>query len=222
VEFVFEFVGQGGFSGFTDLTDDAGDEVSGADKGAEDVYALVGEGSFELLFQNVIDAADHEVDDRLRRVDDAVGVDFLGRESLKEALVDGIEERLLFAVVLFVIGGAFKSLVETVEFAEKLVAAEDSRGHGLDDLFDFTGDDVTVAELLGVEDTAEDALGEKVLNEHLLDSGLREVRIDGVPAEQVEALEAIAEFAVTIFLGLDQVLGALGEFGDAPLELGYG
>ena len=166
VEFVFVLVGEGRFAGFADLADGAGDEVSGADEGVEDVDAFVGEGFAELLFQNVIDAADHEIDDGLRGVDDAVGVGLFGRESLKEALIDGVEEGLLFAVVVLVVGGVLDGLVEAVELAEKLVAAEVARGHGLDDLFDFSGDDVAGAELLVVEDAAEDALGEQMLDEH--------------------------------------------------------
>jgi hypothetical protein len=43
-----------------------------------------------------VSGADHEVDDGLRSVDDAVGVGELGAEALEELLVDGVEEVLLF------------------------------------------------------------------------------------------------------------------------------
>ena len=46
----------------------------------------------------LLDAADHEVDDGLRGVDDAVGVGLLRVEALEEFLVDGVEEVLLFGV----------------------------------------------------------------------------------------------------------------------------
>ena len=44
------------------------------------------------VFRYLFDAAHHEIDDGLRRVDDAVGVGQLYGEALEEALVDGVEE----------------------------------------------------------------------------------------------------------------------------------
>ena len=43
-----------------------------------------------------------------------------------------------------------------------------SGGDGVDDLFDFGGDDVAAEEFVVVEDLAEDALGEQMLDEHVL------------------------------------------------------
>ena len=57
---------------------DADDEVAGADEGVEDVDAFVAEGAAEFVLQDFFDAADHEVDDGLRGIDDAVGVGLLG------------------------------------------------------------------------------------------------------------------------------------------------
>ena len=42
-----------------------------------------------------------------------------------------------------------------------------------------------------VEDAAEDALGEQVLDEHLLDRFVCEVGVDGLAAERVEGGEAV-------------------------------
>ena len=50
------------------------------------------------------------VHDGLWRIDDAVGVRFLGRESLEETLINSIEKSLLLGVVVFVVGSAFKAL----------------------------------------------------------------------------------------------------------------
>ena len=47
------------------------------------------------VFQHLLDAGAHEIDDLLRRVDDAVRVGHLDRVALEEALVDGVEEVLL-------------------------------------------------------------------------------------------------------------------------------
>ena len=45
---------------------------------------------------DVFDAGDHEVHQRLRGVDDAVGVGHLDAEALEKTLVYGVEEPLLF------------------------------------------------------------------------------------------------------------------------------
>ena len=73
----------------------------------------------EILFQDVFDAAHHEVHDGLRRVDDAVGVGFLGREALEEALVHGVDEVLLLAIVLGGFGGRLDGAVKAVEVFRK-------------------------------------------------------------------------------------------------------
>lgn len=97
VEFFGVLVRQGGA---LYLLHDAGDEVAGAGEGVEDVDAGVGEGLAELLLKELFDGADHEVDDGLRGVDDAVGVGLLGVEALEELFVDGVEEVLLLGVAL--------------------------------------------------------------------------------------------------------------------------
>jgi hypothetical protein len=62
------------------------------------VDAGVGEGFAEFLLQDFFDAADHEVDDGLRGVDDAAGVGLFGVGALEELLVDSVEQVLLFGV----------------------------------------------------------------------------------------------------------------------------
>ena len=123
--------------GALDLLHDAGDEVAGAGEGVEDVDALVREGLAELLLEDLVDGADHEVDDGLRSVDDAVGVGLLGVEALEELLVDGVEEVLLFGVAGLRLGGLFNCRVEAVEGLEEFVAGEVTGGDGADDLFDL-------------------------------------------------------------------------------------
>jgi hypothetical protein len=65
----------------------------------------------------------------------------------------------------------------------RLVAGKVACGDGADDLFDLGGDDVAIEEFLIVEDLAEDALGEEMLDEHLADGVVVEVGIDGLAAE---------------------------------------
>jgi hypothetical protein len=49
-------------------------------------------GLAELAPQDVVHRAHHEIDDGLRRVDDAVGIGHLDAEALEELLIDGVEE----------------------------------------------------------------------------------------------------------------------------------
>jgi hypothetical protein len=97
VEFFGVLLRQGGAF---DLLHDAGDEVAGAGEGVEDVDPGVGEGFAELLLEDFFDAADHEVHDGLRGVDDAVGVGLFGVEALKELLIDSIQKLLLLGISL--------------------------------------------------------------------------------------------------------------------------
>ena len=95
-------------------------------------------------------------------------------------------------------------------------------GEGVDDLFDFGGDDVAAGELGIVEDAAEDALGEQVLDEHLLDGLVFEVGVDGLAAEVGEGGETLDKFALVPALVFDELHCALGDVGDALGEFGDG
>ena len=59
----------------------------------------------EFGVEHLVHAGAHEIDDGLRRVDDAVRVGHLDRVALEEALVDRVEEVLLVAEILQVVGG---------------------------------------------------------------------------------------------------------------------
>jgi hypothetical protein len=107
----------------------------------------------------------------LRGVDDAVGVGDLDAKALEETLVNGVEEGLLFAEVVDGGGGALDGDVKVVELFDKVVAAKGAGRQGGDDLLDFLRDDVALGEIGDVENLAEDALGQHVLNDHLLDGG---------------------------------------------------
>jgi hypothetical protein len=98
-----------------------------------------------------------------------VSVSLFAIEALKETLVDGVEESLLFRVVLDRRSCLFDGFIEGVEFAEEFVAAKVVAGERVNDLLDFSGDDVAAGELPIAEYLAEDALGKEVLNKHLFD-----------------------------------------------------
>ena len=61
-------------------------------KGSRMWTPLSSERAAKLFLQNLFDAAHHEFDNRLRRVDDAVGVGFFWGIALEETLVDCVEE----------------------------------------------------------------------------------------------------------------------------------
>ncbi len=118
-----------------------------------------------------------------------MGVGHFDAETLEEFLVDGVEEVLFFAVVFDGGGGGFDGAVEAVEAVEEVGAAETAAGEGADDFLYFAGDDVALGEVGVVEDFAEDALGEQVLDEHFFDGVVGEVGVDGVAHERFEVGE---------------------------------
>ena len=84
---------------------EAGDEGARAGRGIENLDVVVGEAASEVLLEQVVRAADYEVDHLVGGVDDAEPVCGGGVVGLVEVLVDGLEEALLFGVVGYVVGG---------------------------------------------------------------------------------------------------------------------
>ena len=184
--------------------------------------ALVGQRTAELPLQDRGHAAHHEVDDRLRRVDDAVCVGDFDGEALEELLVDGVEKVLLVRKVADCGGGALDGGVEAVQFAEKLVAAEGMGGERVNDVFDLEGDHVAAGEGRPVEDGAKQPLGQQVLDQHLLDRGLGQVWVDRLAALVEKAGERGRENTVVLPFLLDQFGQPLADVGHPVLELGDG
>src|SRR5207253_1285775 len=73
-----------------------------------------------------------------------------------------------------------------------------------------------------VEDAAEDALGEDVLLEHVLDLVLGGGGVERVAAELQEGTEGCAELEVVVFGLVDNVRQSTRQFGYALAELGNG
>lgn len=74
-------------------------EIAGAGAGIKDLDAGRGQRAAKLALKGLIDAGNHEVDDLLRGVNDAVGVGLSDREPLEKALVDRVEEALALGPV---------------------------------------------------------------------------------------------------------------------------
>src|ERR1017187_7352885 len=146
----------------------------------------------------------------------------LHAEALEELLIDGVEELLLLREVGDGGGGLLHSEVEAVELLQKVGPAEALGGEGINDLLDFGGDNVAAGEVGVVEDGAEQALGEQVLDEHFLDGGISEIGIDGAPGEFRKVGKRFDETPISLALPLDDFNQAAGEFGHAVLKLGDG
>ena len=106
-------------------------------------------------FRILSDAGDHEVDERLRRIDDAVRVGHLHAEALKEPLIDGVEEVLLFVKVGDGGGGVFNRAVEMVQALAEIVAAEGAGVERGDDLFNLRAMTLRWMKSADVENLAE-------------------------------------------------------------------
>ena len=119
--------------------------------------------------KDVRDTFHHEIDDRLWCVDDAVCICYILGEPLKELLVEGVEEVLFLGEVFAERRRLFNGDVESVQRSKKLVTTHRLPHEHVADVFDLACDDVSTREVRPVKDGAEDAFGEDMLDEHLLD-----------------------------------------------------
>ena len=182
----------------------------------------LGEGFAEMRFQQPLDAGNHEADDGGRGIDDAVGVRHLDAEALEELLIDGVEELLLGAEVGDGGGGVLDGAVEAFEGAEVFVAAVGAGEEGIQDRLNLAGDGVAADEVVVLEDGAQEALGEEVLDEHFLDGLVAEVGVEGGAAEGGKVGEGSDKGGVGLALGVNDLLEAAAQVGDLLLEVGDG
>ena len=179
-----------------DAAEQIDEEVARPGAGVEDLNVLVAEFHVELRLQNFDHAGAHEVDDLLRRVDNAVRVGRLDRVALKEPFVDGVEEVLLLAEVFQDAGGVFDGPVKPVERLQEGVPVEALAGQRRDHLLDFDGNHVPLGKLGVVKNLADQPLGQQVLNQHLVNRSRTEVGIQRCATQVVEAIEGVLKLAV--------------------------
>ena len=194
------------------------DEIAGAGERVEDMDLAVGQSFIKLRLQDVLHAGDHEVDERLRRVNDAVRVGHLHAKALKEPLINGVEEGLLLVEIGDGGGGVFNRAVKMFEALAEIVATEGSGIERGDDLFNLQRDDVALHEIAHVENFAEDALGEDVLDDHLLDGLDGDVGIERAAAEGTEIFKRGDEFLVGLAFLFDEGFQACANLRDFVFE----
>ena len=115
-------------------------------------------------------------------------------------------------------GGVLDGEVEVVQASQELVAAEALADQGVDDLLDLGGDDVAAGEVGVVENLAEEALGQEVLHQHLVDGLAADVGVERLSAEREEVVEGGLEFRVRL-VGVDDPLDQpLGQVRHVLLE----
>ena len=152
-----------------DVLHETDDEVPRPDERIDDMYPRIRERTTELGFQDVRHTVHHEIDDRLRCVDDTVCVRYVFGETLEELLVEGVEEVLFLGEVSAERRCLFNGDIESVQRSKELVATHGLPHQYVADVFDLACDDVSTREVRPIEDCAEDAFGEDMLDEHLLD-----------------------------------------------------
>lgn len=119
-----------------------------------------------------------EVDNRLWGVDYPVGVSDLDGKALKKLLVDCVKEILFLGEVVDGCGCPFDCDVEAIEAAEEIVAVKRMDCECFDDGLDFAGYDILADKIRMPKNGSEDSLGQQMLDQHLFDGGLGEVRIN--------------------------------------------
>ena len=126
---------------------------------------------------------------------------------------------LLYAEILEAAGGQLDGTVEAVQRAEKAGAVKAEADQSLDYFFQLDGDDVAAGEIGIVENRADQAFGEEVLDEHFIDGRPADVRVQGGLAEGEEVVEGGLKALVALVGGGEDFHQSLGQLGDLGLKL---
>ena len=104
----------------------------------------------------------HEINDRLRRIDDPVRIRDLDGETLKKLLVDRVEEVLLLREVDKGRGGALNCTVKGCQFSEEFGAVIGVLCQRVNHIFNFACDDISACKIAIVKDGGENFLCQEV------------------------------------------------------------
>ena len=125
--------------------------------------------------------------------------------TVRQLLVDRVEEVLFFGEVAEVGAFAFDGLIVGVEILQELRPRKAAFGEGVDHLFDLRGDGVPGGGFRVLEKVPHQPLGEQMLNEHLVDVRFGEFGIQGRTADGDELRECVTEGSVC-FVSVSEVL----------------
>ena len=171
------------------------DEGARPGEGIEDVHPLIGHAAPEVLARQPVDAAQNEVDDLHRRVDDAQGLRRCGEGLLEELLVQLGDDPLLALSIVDTGAALTHRGVETVEFVGLSVEVrviQDGK-HVTHDLRHR----ILGTEVVAIEHGVEDRLGDQVLGEHVDGRVLRNRVIEVRSQGRQELLEVTCDRRVS-------------------------
>ena len=152
-----------------DVLHEADDEVACPDERINDMHTYIRQRPIKLGFQDVCYAIHHKIDDRLWCIDDTVCVCYVFGESLKEFLVERIEEVLFLGEVFAECRCLLNCDIERVQSSEECVAAYVLPHQHVADIFNLACNDVSTGKIRSLKNGAEDPFSEDMLDEHLLD-----------------------------------------------------
>ena len=164
-----------------DVLHESDDKVPRPNKRIDDVNPRIRQRPVKFSFQDVFNTFHHEINNRLRRIDDAVRVGDLHRKTLKKLLIDSIEEVLFLGEVFAERGSVLNSRIERVQRFKKFVSTKGVLDEHLNDVLNLACDDIPAGEVRIIKDRPKNAFRQQMLDQHLLNRSCREVRIDRSP-----------------------------------------
>lgn len=138
---------------------------------------------------------------------------------MEELFINRIEEEEFVLKVGNGAGGVFDGNVVDIEASLVIFAAERFRSKCGDHFLYFCGNGVSPRKVLIVEDCAEKAFGQKMLNQHLLDSVLTNIRVERYLAEVEETGKRELEGFVLDLSFRDQVFKSFGKLRNFGFEI---
>src|SRR6266478_9571017 len=109
MKFLRELVRQ---RGLRNVPHDVDDIIARAGEWVENVDVLVRQRGLEFGLQNTLNAGNHEIHERLRRINDAMRVRHLDAKALEEAFIHRVEERLFLLEISDGCGSIFDCAIE--------------------------------------------------------------------------------------------------------------
>src|ERR1035438_10475439 len=146
-----------------------------------------------MCFQDLHHAGAHEVYNRLRCIHDTVGIGQARRITLKELLVNGVQEVLFVAEIRKCARGVLDGDIKTVKALQVIGSAEALADERIDNLLYLIRNCVPLRELWIIEDRSEEALREQMLDEHLLHFLFGNFRVERTAAELEKGIEGRSE-----------------------------